>query len=576
MAELVAAPITHPDPADSGALDRAHDRRWLVLAVLCLSVFVIVIDGTIVNVALPTMVRELGATTSQLQWIVDAYTLVFAGLLLAAGSLGDRFGRKPALALGLTWFGVTSLLAAYSHTPEQLIAARAAMGAGAALIFPATLAILSNVFRVPAERAKAIGIWAAVSGLSVAVGPVTGGWLLEHFWWGSVFLVNIPIVLFALAAGWFLIPDSRDPHASRLDPLGLTLSIVGVATLVWAVIEAPSTGWTSPTILAAFALAFALIGGFLAWELHTDAPMLDVRIFSNLRFSAGSLSITVAFFALFGFVFTVTQYFQAVRGYSTLEAGLRTLPFAVATGIASPIAPKLVQRFGTKAVVTWGLTSMGIGMFIASTSTATSSYWIIVASMGFMGSGLGFVTAPATESIMGALPPERAGVGSAVNDTTRELGGTLGVAIAGSLVASIYSGKVIDGLAGVPVPPDALNAAKDSVTGALFVAQEATDRFGAAAGDLIRGVASRAYVDGFTLSSRVMGLVALAGAVAAFLWLPARADERAEGEADREVTDLTDGSGPPQAIVHPLDEALAYTVSAEAGVIGDNRLPDRR
>jgi EmrB/QacA subfamily drug resistance transporter len=531
--------------------------------VLCFSVFVIVVDGTIVNVALPTMVRELGASTSQLQWIVDAYTLVFAGLLLAAGSLGDRYGRKPALALGLAWFGATSLLAAYSQTPDQLIAARAAMGAGAALIFPATLAILSNVFRVPAERAKAIGIWAAVSGLSVAVGPVSGGWLLEHYWWGSVFLVNIPIVAVALVAGWRLVPNSRDPHAQRLDLPGLVLSIAGVATLVWAVIEAPGTGWTSTTILAAFALAAGLIGSFLWWELHTDAPMLDVRIFTNLRFSAGSLSITVAFFALFGFVFTVTQYFQAVRGYSTLEAGIRTLPFAVATGMASPWAPRLVQRFGTKAVVTWGLLSMGLGMFIAGTSTATSSYLVIVVSMGFMGSGLGFVTAPATESIMGALPPERAGVGSAVNDTTRELGGTLGVAIAGSLVASIYSGRVVDGLAGLPVPPEALDAAKDSVTGALFVAQEATDRFGVAAGDLIRGVASRAYIDGFALSSWVMGGVAVAGAVAAFLWLPARAEEQAE------PGDRTDGE-PEQH--HPVEEAVAYTVAAEAGVLGDDRL----
>jgi len=567
MAELVAAP---QDLAPDRAQDRAHDRRWLVLAVLCLSVFVIVIDGTIVNVALPTMVRELGASTSQLQWIVDAYTLVFAGLLLAAGSLGDRYGRKPALAIGLAWFGVTSLLAAYSQSPEQLIAARAAMGVGAALIFPATLAILSNVFREPSERAKAIGIWAAVSGLSVAVGPVSGGWLLEHFWWGSVFLVNIPIVIFALVVGWFLIPNSRDPHAQRLDPLGLVLSIAGVTLLVWAVIEAPGTGWTSPTILAAFAAAFSLIGGFLWWELHTDAPMLDVRIFTNLRFSAGSLSITVAFFALFGFVFTVTQYFQAVRGYSTLEAGVRTLPFAVATGIASPLAPKVVQRFGTKAVVAWGLTSMGIGMFVASTSTATSSYLVIVVSMAFMGSGLGFVTAPATESIMGALPPERAGVGSAVNDTTRELGGTLGVAIAGSLVASIYSGRVVDGLAGTPVPPEALSAAKDSVTGALFVAQEATDRFGSAAGDLIRGVASRAYIDGFVLSSRVMGAVAIVGAIAAFLWLPARADEQSTDRADDDGLDH--GDLDLGGLDHPVDEALAYTVAAEAGIIGDERI----
>ena len=308
---------------------------------LCLSVFVIVIDGTIVNVALPTMVRELGATTSQLQWIVDAYTLVFAGLLLAAGSLGDRYGRKPALAHR------PGLVRRHLAAGRLLAVARAAdrRPGGHGRRRRADLPGHAGHPQQRLPRAVASGPRPSASGPRSAASRwrsvrSRGGWLLEHFWWGSVFLVNIPIVIFALVVGWFLIPNSRDPHAQRLDPLGLVLSIAGVTLLVWAVIEAPGTGWTSPTILAAFAVAFALIGGFLWWELHTDAPMLDVRIFTNLRFSAGSLSITVAFFALFGFVFTVTQYFQAVRGYSTLEAGVRTLPFAVATGIASPLAPK--------------------------------------------------------------------------------------------------------------------------------------------------------------------------------------------------------------------------------------------
>jgi len=508
-------------------------RRWLILAVLCLSIFVIVIDGTIVNVALPTLVRTLHATDSDLQWIVDAYTLVFAGLLLGGGSLGDRWGRKKALTAGMLWFGATSILAAFSQSPGQLIAARAAMGLGAALIFPATLAILTNVFTIPTERAKAIGVWAAVSGLSVALGPVTGGWLLEHYWWGSVFLVNIPIVVVALVAGWFIVPDSRDPHAQSMDWPGLVLSIAGVTALVWSVIEAPGSGWTSPKILTGFAAAVVLLGAFAAWELRSRHPMLDVRIFANRRFSAASLAVTVAFFALYGFVFMVTQYFQFVRGYSTFGAGLRTVPFAVAAGVASPLAPKLAQRFGTKLIVAWGLISMGIGFFISSTAGLSTPYWVLVVAMGFMGSGLGFVSAPATESIMGSLPLDRAGVGSAVNDTTRELGGTLGVAVAGSLLASVYATKVVHGLAGSPVPAPAVAVAKSSLGGALAVAALAGHQAGPAAAAFIRNLASHAFLDGFTLSSRILAAVAVVGALTALIWLPARAEVESRDGQDR-------------------------------------------
>ena len=318
--------------------DIIHQRRWRILAVLSLSLFLVVVDNTIVNVALPTLSRELGATTSQLQWIVDAYSLVFAGLLLAGGSLGDRFGRKGALQVGLVLFASTSVLAAFAGTANQLIGARALMGVGAALIFPATLAILTNVFTDPTERAKAIGIWSGVSGLAVALGPVTGGWLLEHFAWGSIFFVNVPIVLLALVVGQRLLPTSRDPHAGRFDTNGLILSIAGVSLLVWTVIEAPSHGWTSATTLAGFVAAIGIIAGFVVWERQREQPMLDVRIFRNARFSAASLAVAVAFFALFGFIFLITQYFQFVRGFSTLSAGVHTLPFAVAAGLAAPLA----------------------------------------------------------------------------------------------------------------------------------------------------------------------------------------------------------------------------------------------
>jgi MFS family permease len=338
-----------------------HERRWAILGVLCLSLFLVVVDNTITNVALPTLSRQLGASTSQLQWIVDAYSLVFAGLLLAGGSLGDRFGRKGALQVGLVAFAACSALAAVSGTANQLIAARALMGIGASLVFPATLAILTNVFTDPVERAKAIGIWAAVSGLAVALGPVTGGWLLEHFWWGSVFLVNLPVVALALVLGQRLLPTSKDPAAGRFDPIGLATSIVAVVALVYTVIEAPQHGWTSAPTIAGFALAAAVLAAFVGWERRRSDPMLDVRIFANPRFTAASLTVAIAFFALFGFIFIITQYFQVVRGYSTLSAGVHTLPFAVGAGVAAPIAAQLALRIGTKLVVAAGLASMAVG-----------------------------------------------------------------------------------------------------------------------------------------------------------------------------------------------------------------------
>jgi DHA2 family multidrug resistance protein-like MFS transporter len=515
-----------------------HRRRWAILAILSLSVFLVVVDNTIVNVALPTLSRDLGASTSQLQWIVDAYSLVFAGLLLAGGSLGDRLGRKGALQIGLVLFGITSVLAASADTAGQLIAARAAMGIGAALVFPATLAILTNVFTDPGERARAIGIWAGVSGLAVALGPVTGGWLLEHFWWGSAFFVNVPIVIGALVAGQFLLPTSRDPHAGRFDPFGMVLSIAAVTALVYTVIEAPENGWTSSITVGGFALAAVLIISFIAWEQRRESPMLDVGVFADARFSAASASVGVAFFALFGFIFLVTQYFQFVRGYSTLSAGVHTLPFAFAAGFAAPIAPRLVTRVGTSRVVAGGLASMSIGFVIAATMTETSSYWAhVVPSMVLIAAGLGMTTAPATEAIMGSLPKEKAGVGSAVNDTTRELGGTLGVAVVGSVFSSVYGPRLVENLDGVPVPGFALEAAQDSMAAASIVAEQAPP----AAQPVIVDAASSAFIDGLAFGSLVAAGTAAVGAVAALLFLPARASDLAaaadSGADDQAVAD---------------------------------------
>ena len=502
-----------------------HRRRYAILGVLCLSLFLIVVDNTIVNVALPTLVRELGATSSQLAWVVDAYSLVFAGLLLAMGSLGDRYGRKGALSLGLALFIGFSTLASFMGSAGSLIAARAAMGVGAALIFPATLAILANVFTDPRERAKAIGIWAAVTGAAVALGPITGGYLLQHFWWGSVFIVNLPVGLVALGLGAWLVPTSRDPEAPRLDLVGVVLSIAAIAGLVYTIIEAPKHGWTSGLTLGSFVAVAVLFVAFIAWERRVAQPMLDVGVFANARFSAASGAVMMAFFALFGFIFLLTQYLQFVRGYDTLAAGVRTLPFAIATGIFAPIAPQLVHRVGTKIVVASGLVMMALGLVIAATCDATTPYRIVALAAIVMGAGLGLTTSPATESIMGSLPPEKAGVGSAVNDTTREVGGTLGVAVLGSLLASLYATRFDHATAALPLPPAARAIARESIGAGFAVADRATAQFGAQAGTTIRQAASSAFVDGFHLGCWVAAAVAILAAVGAYVFLPARAAE---------------------------------------------------
>ena len=513
---MTTSQIRPMEPILEGA--RPNPRRWQILAVLCVSLFVIVMDNTIVNVALPTLARELDAGTSSLQWIVDAYTLVFAGLLLAAGGLGDRFGRKGALLAGLALFGAFSAAGAFASTTEQLISARAVMGVGAALIFPTTLAIVVNVFTQPRERAAAIGIWTAIAGVGVALGPISGGWLLEHFSWGSVFLVNVPVTVAGIVGTLVLVPRSRDPRAPRLDLPGLALSIAGVTLLVWSLIEAPSHGWISATTIGGIAGAAVLLAVFSWWERRVPAPLLDVNLFRNMRFTAASFAITLGFFALFGFIFLVTQYLQLVKGYSALQAGVRTLPFAIAMVVAAVSSPKVVQRIGTKLVVAAGLALMAGGFAIASTNDASTSYSVIASAMVLMGFGLGSAAAPATESILASLPREKAGVGSAVNDTTREVGGTLGVAVLGSIMASVYGGRILNALSGTPLPAGLRAAAGDSLAAALQIA----GGVGGAAGRGIALAAQDAFVQAFQIGSVVTGAVALVGAVIALLFLPAR------------------------------------------------------
>ncbi len=485
---------------------------------VCLASFVTVLDGTIVNVALPTLTTELGATTRQLQWIVDAYLLVFTGLLLAAGGLGDRYGRRRALLAGLVLFGVTSALAGSADSAGGLILGRAAMGVGAALIFPATLAIITDVFREPGERAKAIGAWSAVSGIGVAAGPITGGWLLEHFWWGSVLFVNVPVVIVAVIATVRMIPESKDREAQRLDVPGLLLSIAAIFVLVLTIIEAPSWGWTAPATLLGFASAAVLLAAFVAWQLRIEHPLLPVRIFRNLRFSAASVSVTAAFFALFGFIFLITQYFQLVRAYTPLQAGVRTLPVALSIAAAAVTSPRLAARIGTTRVVAGGLALMAASFAWISTASAATPYLEIVGQMVLLGLGLGATTAPATESIMGSLSADRAGIGSAVNDTTRELGGTLGVAVLGSVFSSVYVGALADGAIVTSLPEEARAATESSVGAAGAIAPG----LGEIAPAYLAEV-SEAFLSGLSAACLVAAVVAAAGSVFALRFLPARA-----------------------------------------------------
>ncbi len=360
--------------SDLGPPDRVHQHRWWTLAVLCLTLVLISVDNTILNVAIPTLAREFEATASQLQWIVDSYVLVFAGLLLTAGFIGDKFGRRGALMAGMGIFGVGSVAASMAGSASQLIACRALMGVGGALIMPATLSILTNVFRESRERAKAIAIWAGCSGLGVALGPVTGGWLLEHYSWGSVFLVNIPVLVLAVIGCLIVVPSSKDAAAPRLDIGGAVLSMAGLATLLWAIIEAPERGWTAPGTMLAFGAAAVVLGAFILWESRQAQPMLNLGFFRKPRFSAASGAVTLTFFALFGSLFLVTQYMQSVMGYTALESGIRYLPLAATLLVVSPLSAKLAARFGSKVVVTAGLATVAVGLLLMLRLDTTSGF----------------------------------------------------------------------------------------------------------------------------------------------------------------------------------------------------------
>ena len=506
-----------------------YDRRWAILAVLCTSLMIVIIGNTSLNVALPTLARELDASTSSLQWMVDAYSLVFAGLLFTAGTLGDRFGRKGALQAGLVLFLVGAAVASAADTAAMVIVSRAVMGVAAAFVMPSTLSILTNVF--PAhERPKAIAIWAGISGGGAAIGPIASGYLLEHFWWGSVFLVNLPFIVLALVTGALLVPSSKNPEEQPLDIGGALLSIVGLGALVYGIIEGPIKGWGSNVTIGTFALAIVALGLFAARELTARYPMLDLHLFKDRRFSVASAGMTLTFFAMFGTFFLVAQYFQLVLGYTPLESGLFQLPMAVVIMSIAPNVPKFVARFGSARVVPVGLGFVALGLAAFSQVQTDSSVWAVYLAIIPLAAGMATTMTPLTTLIMSSVPLGKAGVGSAMNDTTRELGGALGVAILGSVVTSRFTSSLGSSLVGLP--EQARTVADSGLTGALAVARD----IGGAQGQALAQAARSAFVDGLSVAATVGALAVFAAAVAAWFLLP-RGTEVPTGAVPGELGD---------------------------------------
>jgi EmrB/QacA subfamily drug resistance transporter len=470
-----------------------HARRWFLLAIMCLSLVLVVMSVSGLNTALPTMQRELGASASELQWIVDSYAVVFAGLLLSAGAIGDRFGRKGALLAGLTVFGVGALMGGLAGDATQVIGSRAVMGIGAAFIMPATLSIITSIFP-PDERPRAIAVWAGFAGAGASIGPIVTGGLLEGFWWGSTLLVNVPIVVATVAAVWRFAPGSRDDTQTPLDPVGALLSLVGLSTLIFGIIQGPEDGWTSLPV-------------FVRWERRSDHPMLPLTLFRDRRFSTGSGVITVAFFVMFGFFFLITQYLQFGRGYSPLEAGLATLPLALSFLVFSPRSAALAERYGASRVMALGLTIVAVGFGILTMLTPDTPYLVVAVAFTILGAGMSITAAPATSEIMTSVPLSKAGVGSAVNDTTRELGGALGIALLGSIANSAYRSGV--DLEQVRLPAGAREAAGESIGAASAIAE----RVPGGGGEVVAQAAS-AFTNAFTLTNTVAMGIALASAAA--------------------------------------------------------------
>ncbi|GAA5188872.1 MFS transporter [Rugosimonospora acidiphila] len=502
----------------SATANTGHPRRWTILAVLIVSLVVVVLDNTVLNVALKIISdphHGLGASQSDLEWAINSYTLVFAGLLFTWGVLGDRVGRRKILLLGMVLFGLSSLASAYAQSPGQLIVARSLMGIGGAAILPATLSIISNVFD-PRERARAIGIWAGSVGLGVAIGPVLGGVLLEHFWWGSVFLINVPILVFGIIAALLLVPESRDPQPGRIDIAGVLLSIAGLVLLVYGIINGGDHGFGHPAAWGTLLAAVVILVAFVLVERRLRYPALDVKLFGNPRFSGAVASVGLVFFAGMGTLFFIAFYLQLVRAYSPLVTGLLMTPFAAAQLVFAPASAALVRRYGPKLVCAAGMVLVTLALVGFVVVTATSPIWVVAVLFFLQGAGMALVMPPATESIMSTLPREKAGVGSAVGNTIRQVGGAIGVAILGSILSAVYRGGIDGHLGGLPA--GASDTARQSISGTYAVAGQ----LGAPGRSLI-AAGNDAFIHAMHWAAAGAVLVGIIGIVVALSWLPRHA-----------------------------------------------------
>ncbi|GAA0905084.1 MFS transporter [Streptomyces thermoalcalitolerans] len=512
--------------------EAVHRRRWAILGVLILSLLIVVLDNSILNVAIKTISTPaptgLGATQSELEWAINSYTLVFAGLLFTAGLIGDRIGRKKVLLGGLVVFGLGSALAAESGSPGELIAYRAVMALGAAFVMPATLAVLMNVFERE-EQPKAIGIWAGGVGLAIAIGPITGGLLLEHFWWGSVFLVNVPIVIVAVALMVWLVPDSRDPRPGRIDPVGVVLSVVGLVLLVYGIIKGGELAdFTDPTVLSTIVAGLAVLAVFVWFEKRSDHPSLDVTYFRNKVFSAAMAAIALVFFALMGVTFFSVFYLQSVRGYTPLQSGLLLLPLAVAQMIFAPRARLAVDRFGNKATTTAGLLLLAAMLAAFAGFDAGTPIWVLEAVFFLMGTAMAHIMTPTSVVIMQALPREKAGSASALSNTFRQVGGALGIAVLGSVLSTAYRGGIEDKLA--PLPAGLREKAGESIEATLGIAARLGPR-----GDALVGPAHDAFLHAMHVTAVCGSMVAVIGAVVVAVFLPGRPSAPRQGEKEQEL-----------------------------------------
>jgi EmrB/QacA subfamily drug resistance transporter len=493
-------------------------RRWAALGVLCVTLLLVSLDNTILNVALPSIVKSLHATSSQLQWIVDAYAVALAGLLLSLGALGDRVGRKWVFLVGLAVFAAGSAFSAWSGDVARLTAGRFVMGVGAAALMPCTLSILTNIFKAEQERGRAIGIWSATAGLGVAIGPILGGFLLNHFWWGSVFLINVPIAVAGAVAATVLVPNSRSDKPKRPDPAGAILSIVGLGLLLWAIIGAPSRGWGSTSIVGALAASGSLIASFIVWESRRADPMLPVAFFKNRRYSAAIASLALVLFALLGLFFLMTQYLQLVLGFSPFRAGLAIGPVALVLFASAPFSAVLARKVGTKFVVVPGLVLIAVGLGFLSRTTVGSGYGWCLPFFLVIGCGVGLSLAPSTDSVMGSVPKQEAGVGSATSDTSLQVGGALGVAVLGTALNLRYQHEMSVLLRHFPVPVPIKDAILGSLGGALAVAE----RVPGPAGTALAEAAKRSFVSGMDLGLLIASIVVALAACVVLVALPQR------------------------------------------------------